>query len=162
MFKYIKHRLRLKRSSSCTVKTVEFSTNLLSKLKNEHDELIAVFNQIESIKIDHGLNPALDQHLGAFRSRFQTHLIVENVELYEYLDHSIDNTSSSNAMVSAFKQDLNDIAYMVNSFCRTYETRNFDTQKINEFKSDYFDMSIALQHRFNIEERDLFTLYQST
>ncbi|GAA6138193.1 hypothetical protein NBRC116583_19400 [Arenicella sp. 4NH20-0111] len=162
MFKFVSDKLKFRRSKTCKEHTVPYNGKLIQDFEDEHLTIINLFKQIASVRVDIGFNPLLDTHLSEFKSKFQEHLIIENLELYKYLEQNFDGNSSSEAITNAFKQDMNDVASHISHFCTAYESQEFDAKKLDDFDAAYHEISITLNHRFHLEERELFELYKDT
>ncbi|MFI2812567.1 MULTISPECIES: hemerythrin domain-containing protein [Microbulbifer] len=141
-------------------RTINYDPALINRLKGDHHELISIFQRIWSEGYERQDFRKLAQHLTTFKSRFQAHLIKENVSFYVYLEQSLSEDLHTRQIVKDFRTDMNDIANAVVQFCKRYSHEAFTQEMVRDFKRDYEKIGEALTRRVTLEEKELYTLYQ--
>ncbi|WP_237057595.1 hemerythrin domain-containing protein [Microbulbifer sediminum] len=141
-------------------RTINYDPALINTLKGDHRELVDIFQRIWSEGYERQNFRKLAQLLTTFKSRFQAHLIKENVSFYVYLEQSLSEDLHTRQIVKDFRTDMNDIANAVVQFCKRYSHEAFTQEMLRDFKRDYDKIGEALVRRVSLEEKELYTLYQ--
>ncbi|MFT4630080.1 MAG: methionine salvage enolase-phosphatase E1 [Arenicella sp.] len=140
-------------------KGVKYDNELIAKLEKEHRLLMEVFGRIWSEGYEASDFVVLTLHLRDFKSKFQSHLLKENVKFYAYLEQSVRRDAHSLSIVRDFRKDMNDIANEVISFCKKYGDLEGVKAHQELFATEYQGVAQALLKRVQLEERDLYSLY---
>ncbi|MCA0899151.1 hemerythrin domain-containing protein [Microbulbifer agarilyticus] len=140
-------------------RTIKYDPSLILSLKNDHHELVNIFQRIWSEGFEKQNFRQLSELLSIFKSTFQAHLIKENVSFYVYLEQSLVNDRHTLQIVKDFRTDMNDIANAVIQFCKRYSRGTLSREELIRFKSDYEQIGEALTRRVSLEEKELYTLY---
>ena len=141
-------------------RTIGYDPSLIMALKNDHHQLIRIYQRIWSEGYEKRDFQKIAELLRAFKSTFQAHLIKENVSFYVYLEQSLTRDIHTLQIVKDFRTDMNDIANAVVQFCKRYTREVFTAEMQMDFKRDYEKIGEALTRRVSLEERELYTLYK--
>ena len=124
----------------------------------EHKALLSLYGEIlAAAKADDTKLTKLKLH--KFKDLFGGHLIKENVSLYTYLRHSIEDTDTSE-IVNGMKSEMYGIGKEVNSFLRHYTNEHAEIDKA--FIEKLEGLGSALVRRIENEESHLYPVYQPT
>ena len=141
-------------------RTINYDPGLITSLKNDHHDLVEIFQRVWSEGYEVHNFHKLSDLLMQFKSGFQAHLIKENVRFYVYLEQALAEDVHTLQIVKDFRTDMNEIANAVVQFCKRYTREAYTQEMVRDFKRDYHKIGEALTRRVTLEERELYTLYQ--
>jgi Hemerythrin HHE cation binding domain len=137
-----------------------YDSGLVPSLKNDHQELVALFEQIGrtyEARRFHEI-PAL---LTAFKTRLEAHLLTENVRFYNYVEATLRDDAENLSLIRDFRREMNTIARGVIDFVKKYQGQHVE-QLQQSFLSDYRAVGGLLVQRIQREEGNLYPLYMPT
>ncbi|MCL1861236.1 MAG: hemerythrin domain-containing protein [Proteobacteria bacterium] len=137
---------------------IDYDSRLICKLKEDHAELLRLFNEIKAFS-KHGGYAAIPELLASFQMALQTHLMVENIRFYTYLQRFLAKNTGLSSFIINVKQEMDGIAHAVMCFTDTYKTREMIEEKDTEFKKELSGIGEGLLKRIHLEETRLFSLY---
>ena len=138
-----------------------YDSGLVPSLKNDHQELVALFEQIGrtyEARRFHEI-PAL---LTAFKTRLEAHLLTENVRFYNYVESTLRDDAENLALIRDFRREMNTIARGVIDFVKKYQSSNDADGLMHGFLADYRTVGGLLVQRIQREEGNLYPLYMPT
>ena len=137
---------------------IRYHPELIGKLKQDHQGLLAMFGAIQAA-FKEGRLQAVVEHLDAFRAAIQSHLLIENVRLYIYLEHSLAGDETSHRLIHDFRHEMDGIGKAVVGFLAKYRDLNVDSNLIASFGRDLEAVGKVLVDRIQREESTLYPLY---
>jgi len=143
-----------------SLRTINYDATLINGLTHDHKDLVDIFRRIWVEGYEKQNYRKLAHLLTMFKSGFQAHLIKENVRFYVYLEQTLSEDVHTLQIVKDFRTDMNDIASAVVHFCKRYTHDAFTQEMVQDFKRDYQKIGEALTRRIDLEEKELYTLYQ--
>ncbi|MDR0770400.1 MAG: hemerythrin domain-containing protein [Burkholderiales bacterium] len=137
---------------------IHFDGTLVDKLKNDHTELFRLYHELRTVS-EHGDFSALPDLLASFRLALQTHLMVENVKFYAYLQQNFANDADLMTYIVNIKKEMDVIARAVVKFTNTYASQRLTSEKAAAFGKELDQIGGTLVKRVGLEETRLYTLY---
>lgn len=122
---------------------------------------MSIYNQIHTALAD-GQYTIIKHLLREFHSNLQTHLLVENVRLYVYLQHQLASDTANAEIINDFRREMDGIGRTVIKFIRKYSEMVFDEDNAKIFEVELNDIGAALTERIKREEETLYMLYMPT
>jgi len=138
-----------------------YDSGLVPALKNDHQELVALFEQIGrtyEARRFHEI-PAL---LTAFKTRLEAHLLTENVRFYNYVESTLRDDAENLSLIRDFRREMNTIARGVIDFVKKYQAHGDAEALMHGFLADYRTVGGLLVQRIQREEGNLYPLYMPT
>ena len=138
---------------------ISYSDDLISNLKHDHVELVELYGAIASFIQQENyeyISPALEE----LKSKFNLHLMQENVHFYCYLEQSFLDQKEQLEMIKGYRKDMNAISAAVVRFIKKWQSQVIDADNICEFNHEYNAVGEVLAQRIHAEEHHLYTLYQ--
>ena len=139
---------------------IAYDPELLASLLSDHEELVQLYEAMWHDGIAKGSLIVFLRNLGAFRGKFNAHVLKENVKFYVYLEQNLKHDEHALELIKHFRDDMNEIAKNVLAFCKKYYTKQFTPELKKTLKKDYEAVGDVLVRRVSLEENDLYTLYQ--
>lgn len=138
-----------------------YDSGLVPALKNDHQELIALFEQIGRTYEQRRFTeiPTL---LTAFKTRLEAHLLTENVRFYNYVESTLRDDAENLSLIRDFRREMNTIARGVIDFVKKYQTQHDPEHLLHGFLADYRAVGGLLVQRIQREEGNLYPLYMPT
>ncbi len=138
---------------------IRYSPELIGELKADHAELVRRYDEIESMALcgDYAPIPA---ELDGFKTRFESHIVNENLRFYCYLEERLAGNAPELGLVKACRTELNAIAFDVVSFIRKYRSWGVRPTNSDTFLAELRCVGALLAHRVDREEKDLYPLYR--
>lgn len=137
---------------------IAYSPELVSELKDDHQELLKLFGAISAAHARGDLEETCEL-LDRFRSALGEHLIKENVRFYIYLEHALKKDQSSYELVHQFRREMDDIGKAVMAFLKRYRNLASDPALAKSFGADLGEIGKVLGERIRSEETTLYSLY---
>jgi hypothetical protein len=137
---------------------IGYHPELVTQLVGDHQNLLRIMGQVHEALAAKNLS-AVVQHLDAFRSAIQDHLLTENVRLYVYLEHALVQDPVSHALIHEFRREMDGIGKTVLSFLAKYRELETQTELLRTFGEDLAAVGKVLVERIHREESMLYPLY---
>ncbi len=138
---------------------IRFRPELVEKLINEHREIVAIYREMKDL-FDTKDYSRIGIKVNEFKRKLQGHVIVENVQFYTYLENKLRDDPTNLEFIRDVRKEMNGIAHAVVQFARKYEKIGFSDQIIAEFAKDLEDIGNVLTQRVEMEESQLYNLYE--
>ena len=139
-------------------RTIRYDPGLISNLRNDHSDLVAMFGQLGHDVRD-GHYQRLPTALLAFNTRLEAHLLIESRRFYAYLEQVLAGDSDSMEFVRAFRGETNILSRGIIEFARRYQQTRVDSANVDDFMREYDEVGTLLVMRIEREEGDLYPLY---
>jgi hypothetical protein len=139
--------------------SIRHDPHLIEELKSDHIALVNLFGRIWTEGYEAQDYPKMARLISELKRNFQAHILKENVRFYVYLEQHLEHDQHNLEIVKEFRSDMNGIAHTVVKFCKRYSSRALNPVTIANFKEEYMAIGEALTHRVELEEEDLYTLY---
>ncbi len=137
---------------------IHYHPELIGKLKQDHQALLALFGSIQTAFMEGRLQTVVG-HLDTFRTGIQSHLLIENVRLYIYLEHQLADDETSYQLIHDFRHEMDGIGKAVVGFLAKYKDLSVDTNLVASFGRDLEAVGKVLVDRIQREEATLYPLY---
>lgn len=149
------------RSAGQAVTTgISYDPNLVSKLKEDHQSLFQIYGNLTAAT-ERGDYAAIAPLLRELKLAFQTHIMLENVKFYVYLQQSVAHDAQLSSFLAELRQEMNGIARALAKFVNTYSTGSLTVEMVQPFKAELAGIGVVLTKRVELEESRLYTLYQA-
>lgn len=137
---------------------IPYHPELIGQFKQDHQSLLALFGSIQAAFRDGRLQTVVE-HLDAFRTAIQSHLLIENVRLYIYLEHQLADDAASHQLIHDFRHEMDGIGKAVVGFLAKYKDLSVDANLVASFGRDLEAVGKVLVDRIRREEATLYPLY---
>lgn len=137
---------------------IRYHPELVAELKHDHQILLTLFASIQAA-FKEGRLQAVVEHLDAFRTSIQSHLLKENVRLYIYLEHQLAGDETSHQLIHDFRHEMDGIGKAVVAFLAKYKDLSVDGNLVASFGRDLEAVGKVLVDRIQREEGTLYPLY---
>ncbi len=137
---------------------VSFDPGLIDKLIKDHKKLIKILGIISNSRSPEQL-PGIPRQLRAFKLALQTHLVVENVRFYTYVQLKLKANSENMMFVKDLKLEMDRIAHTVVKFTNHYTSSGINKNNAKIFFAELDALGEMLTNRIEAEENSLYTLY---
>lgn len=138
-----------------------YDSGLVPALKNDHQELVALFEQIGRTYEARRFHE-IAALLTAFKTRLEAHLLTENVRFYNYVESTLRDDAENLALIRDFRREMNTIARGVIDFVKKYQANGNNESLMHGFLADYRTVGGLLVQRIQREEGNLYPLYMPT
>lgn len=138
---------------------VSYDPRLIDTLLGDHAELGRLYGRIDNA-LQAGNFDEVRSFLITFKSRFEAHLLTENLRFYNYLEQTLVGDPGILRMVRDFREEMNEIAHDVIGFIKQYQANAFEPDARLRFAHDYAEIGKRLEHRLDCEEDSLYRLYR--
>ena len=135
------------------------SATLVPTLEDEHSTLLAQHNEIERLALA-GQFAALPAALAAFRSKFDLHVLYENLHFYGYVEQKSAGRPEDQELVRGFRSEMNALAGALANFTRKYRRLGVQADTAQEFLVELRQLGLLLIKRIEREEKELYGLYR--
>jgi regulator of sigma D len=139
-------------------RTARYDPALISNLRNDHSELVAMYGQLGQDVRD-GYYQRIPNALLAFSTRLEAHLLMENRRFYSYVEQVLAGDSDRMEIVRAFRGEMTLLARAIIEFARRYQQTRVDRTNTEDFLREYNEVGKLLVMRIEREEDDLYPLY---
>lgn len=140
---------------------IHYHPELIEQLKHDHRALLALFGSIQQDFAAEKLGDVVT-HLDAFRVAIQSHLLTENVRLYIYLEHQLEEDPVKHELIHGFRHEMDGIGKAVMGFLARYRKLSVDRNLMATFGRDLEMVGNILVSRIQREEATLYPLYLPT
>ncbi|MCV2219397.1 hemerythrin domain-containing protein [Thauera sp. Sel9] len=138
--------------------SIRYSADLIEHLVRDHRSMLDCVGEIGRAARSGRLDEAVPL-LERFRTDLHGHLLVENVRLYVYLEHTLASDPASHALMHEFRHDMDEIGKKVVAFLTRYARLGEDPSLAAGFVADLDVVAAALADRIRREEDVLYPLY---
>jgi len=138
---------------------INYDPELVGKLKDDHKELVRIYGAIKTASTENRYGDIHDL-LSDFKLTFQTHLAVENVRFYVYVQQHMALDADTSNFIADVRKEMNNIARAVLKFVDTYMTTPPTPYSSAEFNAELDGIGPVLVQREQLEESRLYSLYQ--
>lgn len=140
---------------------IAYDPTLIAKLKSDHVELVALYTRLLNAATAARAETIADD-LVHFRRAFQSHIVLENVRFYVYMDRLLTTHPEEREYVRSLRKDMNGISKAVAEFIHTWVTTPPDASTLPTFEEQLKGIGAALTDRVQLEENSLYTLYAAS
>ena len=139
---------------------LSYNTKLISMLESDHKQLFKIYSElIKLFKKDNNYRN-VNRKLIDFKMALQIHLMVEDTQLYGYLEQRYSDNKMVLEFIKDVQKEMTLIAETAVLFVRKYtDVRMYNDNKDN-FIKDLENIGKVLTKRVNMEESRLYSLYQ--
>jgi iron-sulfur cluster repair protein YtfE (RIC family) len=138
---------------------IPYDSQLVNKLKDDHQELVRIFTDIKQTAQDGQFN-RLPGLLNNLKLAFQTHIMLENVKFYVYVQQHCSHDSETSNFISDVRKEMDDIARTVVRFVKLYSSAPLSKDTVGIFNAELDQIGAVLLQRVELEETRLYALYQ--
>jgi hypothetical protein len=136
-----------------------FSPSLVSSLKGDHGELLKLHGELGRLAAEARFT-AIPATLAAFKSKFDLHVLNENLHFYCYVEEKATERPDDQDMIRGFRSEMNAIARAVVNFVKKYRSEGVRGETAPDFLVELRQVGALLLKRIEREERELYTLYR--
>ena len=136
-----------------------YSPSLVARLKGDHGELIKLHGELARLA-NEGRYTALPAALAAFKSKFDLHILNENLHFYCYVEEKSTARPEDQDMIRGFRSEMNAIARAVVNFVKKYRSEGVGAPSVPEFRVELRQIGALLLKRIEREEKELYALYR--
>lgn len=144
--------------TSAPARGIGYDASLVERLKRDHQDLVALYQRLGRL-LEEQKYADLRGELINFKTRFEAHILTENVRFYVYLEQNLSDTHNQELMRD-FRREMNTIARGVVEFVKKYQFCAFDDETRQQFGRDYAAVGGLLAQRIEREEDGLYPLYR--
>lgn len=139
---------------------IRYSPQLISRLHGDHASLIELYQAVVA-RLAARRFEELPAALGQFKSKFDVHVLNENLRFYCYLEQKLHDRPSDLALIKEFRREMNGIARGVVNFIRKYQAAGVSAENQQTFATELQHVGALLVQRIQREESDLYPLYEA-
>ncbi len=137
---------------------ISYDPQLVGSLTQDHEHLVALYRRI-GVLLEESRLDELRNELVNFKTRFEAHVLTENVRFYVYLEQHLTDGHDAEVILD-FRREMNGIARAVVAFVKRYQSVEFDAATVARLREDYASILAALSQRLEREEGALYPLYR--
>ncbi|CAG1006464.1 hypothetical protein BURK2_03487 [Burkholderiales bacterium] len=137
---------------------IRYYAGLIDKLKRDHEALLGAFGQVQSAFASGDVTTAASR-LSGFRVAINSHLMMEGVRLYAYLERELAQDPASHDVVQQFRKEMDGIGQAVIGFLAKYADLGRNEALEDSFGRDLEAVGKVLSQRIQREEALLYPLY---
>lgn len=138
---------------------ITYDPQLVARLRQEHDELVRIFNAIKTATAQCHFNQ-LPGLMAEFKHAFLNHVGTENVKLYVYMQQHWGMDAHTSDFVSGLRKEMNEIARVVMKFVDAHLDTGPSPVSVMMFNAELEKVGAALLKRVEVEETRLYGLYR--
>lgn len=138
---------------------ISYSDHLIPQLKHDHIELVEIYGAI-AVFIQQQQYEYIVPSLEELKSRFNLHIMQENLHFYCYLEQSFQKQQDQLDMIKCYRKEMNAISTTVVRFIKKWQSQTINEKNIFDFTEEYNSVGEVLAQRIDQEENHLYTLYQ--
>lgn len=147
-----------KSSSQGQASGIPFYENLISDLKDDHQQLDIIYNDVIKLVEQHNAEKAAAR-LKDYGTLLKSHLLTENMRLYIYLQQKVADDAVNTQLVRAFRKEMDSIAMPVLKFLDRYANSLAIKNSLSEFAQEFEKINNSVHERMQREEETLYPLY---
>ena len=138
---------------------ISYSSDLIQHLKHDHVELVELYGAIAGF-IEQQQYEFIAPGLEELKSRFNLHIMQENLHFYCYLEQSFQGQQEKLDMIKGYRKEMNAISTAVVRFIKKWQDQMINDDNVSRFTEEYNSVGEVLAQRIDQEENNLYTLYQ--
>ncbi len=138
---------------------IRYSEQLIPNLTQDHVELVNLYGSFQQL-IQHRHYSQIAQALEQLKSKFNLHIMQENLHFYCYLEQSFRTEPEQLEMIKAYRKEMNHISSAVVRFIKKWQIQEINDLNVTAFIEEYQAVGEVLAQRIHQEEHHLYTLYQ--
>ncbi len=138
---------------------IKYHPDLVADLKNDHQALFALYGSLVALSKEERFRE-LPKKLQEFKIALQSHILVENVQFYVYLQNKLKDDPMNLEFIKEVRKEMNHIARIVVNFTKKYERVGFSVTQKREFVKELETIGGVLTQRIKMEETKLYILYK--
>lgn len=138
---------------------VTYDAGLVNRLQADHQELVRILAAIKTATGEGRFHHVPDL-LSAFKVSFQTHLMLENVKFYGYVQQHCAKDADTSTFLSEMRREMEGIARAVVRFVNTHTAARPTPESADAFNAELEHIGEVLLRRVEMEEDRLYSLYQ--
>jgi Hemerythrin HHE cation binding domain len=138
---------------------VLYDPALITKLKNDHRELLRTFGAVKAAAAESRFGD-IAHLLSHFRHTFQMHIAGESAHFYPYLQQRVARDPEAVALIASAHREMNNLAFEVMKVVDAYIA--YPPTHLNEaqFNYDLEQAGTLLEKRVQKVEAQLYSLYR--
>ncbi len=137
---------------------IRYDPQLIGKLKDDHQTLFRIYGELVQAKDSDDFS-RVSQLLGDFKLALQTHVMVENVRFYVYLQQQIAADAETSAFVAEVRKQMDGIARAAVKFANTYAIADaYTPEQKKGFCTDLAAIGHVFTKRVSMGGSPLYTL----
>lgn len=136
-----------------------YSPQLIDELRQEHRALAKRYNDIEKMVLE-ARTQAIPHGLSAFKSKFNVHMLRENLHCYVYLERQLTRRPVELAAMNQLRGAMDAIGQQVLDFVEKYRSSGVSRANAQEFLNGLRGIGKLLQERIQRVETGLYPLYK--
>ena len=137
---------------------IGYSPDLIAHLKHDHAGLLKLYGQLEALAVT-GRFAEIAPALKLFKSKFELHILTENVKFYCYLEENLGRRPAALRTIREFRREMNAIARNVVGFARKHQEGGVTGANGAAFLAELREVGALLGKRVEREEQELYVLY---
>lgn len=137
---------------------IQYDPNLIAKLKNDHAQLLDVFDGMMEIAQANDFKKIRGQ-LNHFLGLFNAHTLLEYTRLYVFLGYAFRDDEEHSVLVREFKADMRIISRDVRAYCTRWTERDIGKYNVRDFIVQSGEIVQVLEQRIRVEEESLYDIY---
>lgn len=137
---------------------IPFYENLISDLKDDHQQLDIIYNDVIALVEKNKIEKAAAR-LKDYGALLKSHLLTENMRLYIYLQQKVADDAVNTQLVRAFRKEMDGIAMPVLNFLDRYANSLAIKNSLLEFTQEFRKINDSVHERMQREEQTLYPLY---
>ncbi len=137
---------------------IRYDADLVPSLKQDYQNLLGIYGEVSRAAADSRFD-LVKSRLHDLKHNLQTHLVVENVRFYVYLQQHLASDQNASALIADLRKEMDGIARAAVQFVNRYETAEFTPELAETFRKELAGIGEVLVKRISTEESRLYTLY---
>lgn len=150
--------VEVKAESETNSKHIAFHDKLVSNLKLDHQNLLALYTGVLS-DAKEGRYSIIPEKLAKFKAEFGAHITTENIKFYGYLEQNLKQSSPEFSAMRKFRRNMNNIERAVNKYLDSWIETGVTHLTVNDFLNESDGIANALIERIKSEEEKLYKIY---
>ncbi len=137
---------------------MSFDPHLVNQLRREHAELLVIVERLLEAAGQAQMD-AIGQDLNLLRQAYLSHLQVENLKYYAYMDRHLTNSPLEQRALHNRRREANQVARGVAEFIHHWVTAAPNKKTLPVFIEQLRNINAQLAQRIEIEENVLLPMY---
>jgi hypothetical protein len=138
---------------------INYDPGLIQRLKADHQELFRIYGATQSA-LKAGEFAQVATRLGDLKLALQTHVIMENVKFYVYVQESTAADGDMKSFLHDVRKEMDGIVRAAVRFVNKWTGDPVTAARADEFKRELDGIGDMLTKRVTLEESRLYTLYE--
>jgi len=142
-------------------KSLVYNPDLIELLKNDHKSLFKIYKELIFIYNNNSMDfKRISEKLHDFKLALEVHLMVEDTQLYGYLEQKYANIENHRNFIKDVEHEMETIAKEVLNFVRKYSNYEMFKKYNANFIDELQKIGKVLTKRVETEEKRLYILYR--